>query len=100
MKVFNNAISKQHPLYVILPDGGIFIIKDGLFNVSIVTSEQDTVELYNDPSPFRILMPEEVHLKLHTISEKIEFVEKGGMKKFKQFKEKERRNRLKNGGTK
>jgi hypothetical protein len=67
-------------------------------NIIVKSSPMDT--LYSDPSPFLEMPTPEVHTGLHITSESIEYIEKGGMKKYKQCKEKERRMKLKGGTNK
>ena len=98
-----NTISESHPLFIILPNGRLFVIKNGKYMMQIAVESPSMDTLYSDPSPFLEMAPPELHTKLHITSESMEHVEKGGMKKYKQYKEKERRMKLKegkrNGGT-
>lgn len=100
---FNDAISKERPLFIILPNGRLFVIKNGKYMMRVTAESSPIDALYSDPSPFLEMAPPEVHTGLHILSESMEYVEKGGMKKYKQYKEKERRMKLKggkrNGGT-
>lgn len=93
-----NTISESHPLFIILPNGRLFVIKNGKYMLRITAESSPMDALYSDPSPFLEMAPPEIHTGLHILSESMEYVEKGGMKKYKQWKEKERRMKLK-GGT-
>lgn len=99
----NDTISESHPLFIILPNGGIFTIKNGRYLMRVTAEIQSTDTLYSDTLPFLEVAPSGVYTELHINSESLIYVEKGGMKKYKQYKEKERRMKLKgdkrNGGT-
>lgn len=97
---FNDTISEEHPLFIILPNGRLFIIKDGRYLMNIVADSPPIDELYHDSSPFLNLGPPVVSTNLNIVSDVICYVEKGGMKKYKQWKEKERRLKLKGGNKK
>lgn len=93
----NETISENHPLFIILPNGGVFTIKNGRYLMRVTTESPSMDTLYSDPSPFLEVLPPEVYTELHINSESVIYIGKGGMKKYKQWKEKERRRKLKDG---
>ena len=94
---FNDTISEECPLFIILPNGRLFIIKDGTYLMNIVADSPTIDTLYQDSSPFLNLGPPVVSTNLNIVSDVIWYIEKGGLKKYKQWKEKKRRKKLKEG---